>query len=73
MTAIIQGARKEEARYAIPRLLYFFLELNFIFIHSQEVRLAAMNALINALDFIKQNFERQVYKITERVIRKRTV
>lgn len=27
---------------------------------SQEVRLAAINALINALDFIKENFDREV-------------
>jgi hypothetical protein len=33
---------------------------------SQDVRLAAINALINSLDFIKENFEREViYKDNE--------
>lgn len=31
-----------------------------ILYYSQEVRLAAINALINSLDFIKENFEREV-------------
>ncbi|KAI7893468.1 armadillo-type protein [Mucor mucedo] len=39
LTAVVQGARKEEP--------------------NQEVRLAAINALINSLDFIKENFERE--------------
>jgi hypothetical protein len=29
-------------------------------VFSQDVRLAAINALINSLDFIKENFEREV-------------
>ncbi|KAI7907779.1 armadillo-type protein [Cokeromyces recurvatus] len=39
LTAVVQGARKEEP--------------------NQDVRLAAINALINSLDFIKENFERE--------------
>ncbi|OBZ82225.1 Importin subunit beta-1 [Choanephora cucurbitarum] len=39
LTAVVQGARKEEL--------------------NQEVRLAAINALINSLDFIRENFERE--------------
>ncbi|KAI8646872.1 armadillo-type protein [Parasitella parasitica] len=39
LTAVVQGARKEEP--------------------NQEVRLTAIKALINSLDFIKENFERE--------------
>ncbi|CAO3618140.1 unnamed protein product [Mucor fragilis] len=39
LTAVVQGARKEEP--------------------NQDVRLAAIKALINSLDFIKENFERE--------------
>ena len=40
LTAVIQGARREEP--------------------STDVQLAAIKALYNSLDFIKDNFEREV-------------
>lgn len=40
LTAVVQGARKEET--------------------NLEVQLAAMNALYNSLEFIRDNFEREV-------------
>lgn len=40
LTAVVQGARKEES--------------------SSDVQLAAINALYNSLEFIRDNFEREV-------------
>lgn len=40
LTAVVQGARKEE--------------------ENQEVRLAAVRALYNSLEFIRENFESEV-------------
>lgn len=40
LTAVVQGARKEET--------------------NPEVQLAAMSALYNSLEFIRDNFEREV-------------
>jgi len=40
LTAVIQGARKEEP--------------------SAQVQLAAINALFNSLEFVRENFEREV-------------
>ena len=30
-------------------------------VHSSQIRLAATNALLNSLEFSKQNFEREVF------------
>jgi importin subunit beta-1 len=44
LTAVVQGARKEE--------------------ENQEVRLAAVRALYNSLEFIRENFESEVKMLT---------
>ena len=45
-------------------MFYFFLILSAFIVHSIQIRLAATNALLNSLEFSKQNFEREVFTFT---------
>lgn len=44
----------------ISYLNFFFLSLPFDVVHSLQIRIAATNALLNSLEFTKQNFDREV-------------
>ena len=46
---------------ALKYIIVILLILLAYVVHSNQIRIAATNALLNSLEFSKQNFEREVF------------
>lgn len=63
LTAVVQGARKEEQRCVCntETVLIYARQLTLpLTANSQDVQLAALHALLNSLEFVRENFNNDV-------------